>query len=48
METTAIIALTLLVISEVLPFTPLAGNGIVHEVVKILREVFPYSSRNRR
>jgi hypothetical protein len=45
METTAIIALTLLVISEVLPFTPLAGNGIVHEVVKILREVFPYSSR---
>jgi hypothetical protein len=45
METTAIIALVLLVISEVLPFTPLAGNGIAQQVVKVLREVFPYSSR---
>jgi hypothetical protein len=45
METTAIIALSLLVISEVLPFTPLAGNGIVQQVVKVLREVFPYSGR---
>lgn len=45
METTAIIALVLLVISEVLPFTPLKGNGIVQEIVEVLRKVFPYSAR---
>lgn len=45
METTAIIALTLLVISEVLPYTPLKGNGIVQQIVEVLREIFPYSGR---
>lgn len=45
METTAMIALALLVVSEVLPFTPLAGNGILQQVIKVLREVFPYSGR---
>lgn len=39
------IALALLVVSEVLPFTPLAGNGILQQVIKVLREVFPYSGR---
>jgi hypothetical protein len=42
METTAIIALVLLVISEILPYTPLKGNGIVQEIVKVLRGVFPH------
>lgn len=42
METTAIIALVLLLVSEVLPFTPLAGNGIAQQVVKVLKDVFPY------
>jgi len=44
METTAVIALVLLVISEILPFTPLKGNGIVQQILKVLREVFPYTS----
>lgn len=42
METTAIIALVLLIISEILPYTPLKGNGIVQEVVEVLRKVFPH------
>lgn len=45
METTAILALALLVISEILPYTPLAGNGIVQQIVRGLRQVFPYSGR---
>lgn len=45
METTAILALTLLVISEILPYTPFAGNGIVQQIVRGLRQVFPYSGR---
>jgi hypothetical protein len=44
METTAIIALVLLVISEILPYTPLKGNGIVQEIVRVLRGVFPHRS----
>jgi hypothetical protein len=44
METTAIIALVLLVISEILPYTPLKGNGIVQEIVRVLRGVFPHGS----
>ena len=43
METTAIVALVLLVISEILPFTPLKGNGIVQEILNVLRSVFPYT-----
>lgn len=45
METTAVLALILLVISEILPYTPLAGNGIVQQIVRGLRQVFPYSGR---
>lgn len=44
METTAIIALVLLIISEVLPYTPLKGNGLVQEVIAVLRELFPHKS----
>jgi hypothetical protein len=46
METTAIIALTLLVISEILPYTPLKGNGIVQEIIAVLRKVFPHRGSN--
>jgi hypothetical protein len=42
METAAIIGLCLFVASEILPFTPLAGNGIVDAVLKALREAFPH------
>lgn len=42
METATIIALCLLVISEVLPYTPLKGNGIVQEILSVLRTVFPH------
>lgn len=45
METTAILALVLLIVSEVLPYTPLKGNGIVQEIVEVLRKVFPYASK---
>lgn len=45
METTAILALVLLIVSEVLPYTPLKGNGIVQEIVEVLRKVFPYGPR---
>ena len=47
METAAIIGLVLLVASEVLPFTPLAGNGLLDAVVKALRTAFPYKSHPR-
>jgi hypothetical protein len=45
METTAIIALVLLVVSEILPYTPLKGNGIIQQVVATLKQVFPYKNR---
>ena len=45
METTVILALVLLIISEVLPYTPLKGNVIIQEIVHVLRKVFPYSAK---
>jgi len=44
METAAIIGLVLLVASEILPFTPLASNGLIDAIVKALRSVFPCES----
>ena len=41
MEVISIIGLVLFVASEVLPFTPLAGNGLVDAIVKALRLAFP-------
>ena len=41
METAAIIGLVLFLASEILPFTPLAGNGLVDAIIKAMREVFP-------
>jgi len=46
METTAIIALVLLIISEVLPYTPFKGNGIVQQIISVLRKVFPHKSNS--
>lgn len=45
MEFATIAALVLLVVSEVLPYTPLKGNGIVQEIIEVLRGVFPYIAR---
>lgn len=42
MEATAIIALVLLIVSEILPYTPFKGNGIVQQIVAVLRKVFPH------
>lgn len=44
MEATAIIALVLLVISEVLPYTRFKGNGIIQQIIAVLRQVFPHKS----
>lgn len=44
METAALIGLALLVISEILPYTPLKSNGVVQLLVDALREVFPHKS----
>lgn len=44
METAAIIGLVLLIISEILPYTPLKGNGLVQLLLEALREVFPHDS----
>ena len=44
METTVLIGLVLLIVSEVLPFTPLKGNGVVEEILVLLRKVFPHET----
>lgn len=44
METAAIIGLVLFIISEILPFTPLKGNGMADQILKTAREIFPHAS----
>lgn len=44
MEVTVVLGLVLFIASEVLPFTPLAGNGLVDAIIKALRVAFPHSS----
>jgi hypothetical protein len=44
MEVTVILGLALFIASEVLPFTPLAGNGLVDAIIKALRVAFPHAS----
>ncbi len=44
MEPTIIIGLVLFIASEILPFTPLKGNGIADAVLKALRLAFPHKS----
>ena len=47
MEFATIAALALLVVSEILPYTPLKGNGIIEEIIEVLRGVFPYASKRK-
>lgn len=44
MEVTVILGLALFIASEILPFTPLAGNGLVDAILKALRVAFPHKS----
>lgn len=44
MEPLAIIGLVLFIVSEILPFTPLKGNGLVDQILKSARQIFPYES----
>ena len=44
METAALIGLVLFLISEILPFTPLKGNGLVDQILKSARQIFPHKS----
>lgn len=39
--TLAIIAVVVSAVSEILPFTPLKGNGIAQIVLEVLLKVFP-------
>ena len=44
METAALIGLILFLASEILPFTPLKGNGLIDQILKSAREIFPHKS----
>ena len=44
MEPVALIGLVLFLISEILPFTPLKGNGLIDQILKSAREIFPHKS----
>jgi len=44
METAAIIGLVLFLVSEILPYTPLKGNGIIQQILSTAREIFPHES----
>tara|TARA_B100001173_G_scaffold311001_1_gene327020 strand:- start:3448 stop:3597 length:150 start_codon:yes stop_codon:yes gene_type:complete len=44
MEPTLIVGLVLFLASEVLPFTPLKGNGLLDSIIKALRIAFPHPS----
>lgn len=48
METTVIIGLVLFIASEILPFTPLKGNGLIDAIVKALRVAFPHKSNTEQ
>lgn len=47
METAALIGLVLFLVSEILPFTPLKGNGLIDQILKSAREIFPHHSDSR-
>lgn len=48
MEVTVILGLVLFVASEILPFTPLAGNGLADAIIKALRVAFPHKSHTEK
>lgn len=39
--TAAIVAVLIAAISEILPYTPLKGNGIAQVAVEALKKIFP-------
>lgn len=43
-EAAALIGLVLFIVSEILPFTPLKGNGMIDQILKTARELFPHKS----
>ena len=47
METAALVGLVLFIISEVLPYTPLKGNGIVQQLIAVGRKMFPHASHTK-
>ena len=44
MEPVALIGLVLFMISEILPFTPLKGDGLIDQILKSARQIFPHKS----
>ena len=44
--TLALIAVIVSAVSEILPFTPLKGNGIAQIVIQALLKVFPKKEEN--
>lgn len=44
METAALVGLVLFIISEVLPYTPLKGNGVAQQLIAVGRSMFPHAS----
>ena len=41
MELAAIVGLVLFLASEIIPYTPLKGNGVVEAIIEAGRKVFP-------
>jgi hypothetical protein len=48
MEFAALVGLVLFLVSEVLPFTPLKGNGIVDAILKALMQAFPRPEADKK
>jgi hypothetical protein len=48
MEFAAAAGLVLFLISEVLPFTPLKGNGIADAILKALMQAFPKPEADKK
>lgn len=48
METAALAGLVLFIISEILPYTPLKGNGIIQQIIAVGRKMFPHESHTSK
>ena len=47
METAALVGLVLFIVSEILPYTPLKGNGIIQQIIAVGRKMFPHASSHK-
>jgi|TARA_Y100000289_G_scaffold5663_2_gene5152 hypothetical protein len=45
MEPTIAIGLALFLLSEILPYTPLKGNGLAQLLIEALRSAFPHKGK---